>query len=203
MDRSVFNTDLHNEKILADYLDQYFYPIIGIPFTRVENMEDQFKGIDVRFNHRNREYLVDEKGYLSRPTIQNTFVLELSFVNKQNKRVEGWFYNPDKYSTHYLLCWADRDNIDIYKQPLIIDNLRRVEVMLVNRLVLHNYLIVQYGINRQFINEHLDDLLRELLKNGSINLHNSNSKYVFSTRLPEQPLNIVMTKDEVCYFGCN
>lgn len=166
------------------------------------SIEEQFKGIDIRFNNQGREYLVDEKGYLSRPTIQNTFVLELSFVNPRNERVEGWFYNPEKDSTHYLLCWADRDDINIYNpnQPLAVDNLHRVEIMLVNRLVLQDYLNRQYGINRQFINEHHGELLRNL-ENGLIRLPNSDSKYQLSLRLKEKPLCIVMTKNEYVASG--
>lgn len=195
--------DLHNEQVLASYLDQYFYPKLEVVnVTRVTSMEEQFKGVDIRFNNQGREYLVDEKGYLSRPTIQNTFVLELSFVNPRNERVEGWFYNPEKDSTHYLLCWADRDDVDIYnpKKPLAVDNLHRVEIMLVNRLVLQEYLNRQYGINRQFIEEHHGELLRNL-ENGPIRLPNSDSKYQLNLKLKEKPLFIVMTKKEYIASG--
>lgn len=195
--------DLHNEQVLASYLDRYFYPKLEVVnVTRVTSMEEQFKGIDIRFINQGREYLVDEKGYLSRPTIQNTFVLELSFVNPRNERVEGWFYNPEKDSTHYLLCWADRDDISIYnpKQPLAVNNLHRVETMLVNRLVLQDYLNRQYGINRQFIEEHHGELLRNL-ENGTIRLPNSDSKYQLILTLKENPLCIVMTKNEYVASG--
>lgn len=203
MKRASFNMDLHNEQVLASYLDQYFYPRLKVlNAKRVTNMVEQFKGIDIRFNNRGREYLVDEKGYLSRSTIQNTFVLELSFVNPRNERVEGWFYNPEKDSTHYLLCWADRDDIDIYnsKQPLAVDNLHRVEIMLVNRFVLQDYLNRQYGINRQFIEEHRSDLVKKL-KSGTIMLPGSTSKYQLSLKLKEKPVCIVMTKKEYVASG--
>ena len=203
MNKAIFNMDLHNEQVLASYLDQYFYPKLEfLNVTRVTNKEEQFRGIDIRLDNQDREYLVDEKGYLSRPTIQDTFVLELSFINPGNERVEGWFYSPKKDSTHYLLCWADRDNINIYnpKQPLVIDNLHRVEIMLVNRFVLQEYLNKQYGINRQFIEEHHNKLLRNL-ENRSIRLPNSASKYQLIRRLQEKSLCIVMTKKEYVASG--
>lgn len=197
MNKASFNMDLLNEQVLASYLDQYFYPKLEMSYgTRVTDSVEQYKGIDVRFNYGNREYLVDEKGYLSKPTIQDTFVLELSFLNRQNVRVEGWFYNPQKISTHYLLCWADRDNISIYdrSRPFVVENLHRVETMLVNRLVLQDYLNRQYGITRQFIEESHVELLRDL-ENGPIRLQHSDSRYHLSKKR-EQSVNIVMQKDE-------
>lgn len=197
----MFNTDLHNEQVLAAYLDDYFYPRVNIEnFVRVGDLNQQYEGIDVRFNANNQEYLVDEKGYLTRPTIQNTFVLELSFINPRNERVEGWFYNPDKHSTHYLLCWADRDDINIYQQRLGIENIHRVEVMLVDRVMLQNYLDEQYGINRMYIQQNQNQLLRNL-QNGPINLPHSDSRYMLSRQLREQPFNIVMTKEEYLVSG--
>ncbi len=64
-------------------------------------------------------------------------MLELIFINWTNQRVEGWFYNPEKETTQYLLCRIDKDaNINICRQQLTLNRLQRVEVMLVNRLAL-------------------------------------------------------------------
>lgn len=201
MNRAIFNADLHNEQVLGDYLDQYLYPNVALQnLLRETNMNQQYVGIDVHFNVNNQAYLVDEKGYLTRPTIQNTFVLELSFINPRRQRVEGWFYNPDKVTTHYLFCWADRVDIDIRHERLNINHLHRVEVMLINRRVLQVYLNGQYNINRQYIHEHLGEIL-EATANGPLPLGNMRSKYMLSSQLPEQPLNIVMTKRE--YIASN
>lgn len=196
VNRTIFNADLHNEQVLGAYLDEYFYPRTNIKqFLREHDMPHQRVGIDVRFNANNQEFLVDEKGYLSRETIQDTFVLELSFKDPRGNRVEGWFYSPDKQTTHYLLCWADRDNINIYRDRLKVDNLHRVELMLVDRAVLQNYLSEKYGINRQYIKENQKDLYDKLQK-SPINLPKSESRYMLSNQLREEPINIVMPKEE-------
>lgn len=195
--------DLHNEQVLGSYLDEYFYPRVNISnFSRVRDMNQQFAGIDVQFNINNRVFLVDEKGYLSKPTIQNTFVLELSFNNSRNERVEGWFYNLCKQSTHYLLCWADRDNINIYKERLEVRNFHRVEVMLVNRILLQNYMYLKYGISGSYINQNHYQLMQNLIFNQNpIYLPNSKSRYFLTTNRDEMPLNIVMPKNEYLASG--
>ncbi|QTB26292.1 hypothetical protein [Lysinibacillus sphaericus] len=103
----MFNRDIQNEQVLARYLDLYFYPRFNLHnFQRINDVNDaQFAGIDVQFVSNNQIYIVDEKGYLSRSTIQDTFVLELSSLNRNGQRVEGWFYKPEKQTTHYLMCW--------------------------------------------------------------------------------------------------
>lgn len=87
----MFNRDIQNEQVLARYLDLYFYPRFNLHnFQRINDVNDaQFAGIDVQFVSNNQIYIVDEKGYLSRSTIQDTFVLELSSLNRNGQRVEG------------------------------------------------------------------------------------------------------------------
>lgn len=202
MNRGMFNRDLQNEQVLAQYLDLYFYTRIVVEnTTRIADINaQQYAGIDITFDYNNKRYLVDEKGYLTKPTIQNTFVLELSFINPQGQRIEGWFYNPEKHTTHYLLCWADREPIKIYKEDLTIDHFKRVEVMLVNRFILQNYLNQRYGINREYIYTNHQFLLNQTAIDRLF-LPNSKSRYTLSKGLPEQPLNLVMTKQEYIASG--
>lgn len=80
--------------------------------------------------------------------------------------------------------------------------MHRVEILLVNRLALQDYLNRQYGINHQFIYENHDELLKNL-ETGPIILPNGNSKYQLSSQLREQPLNIVMTKNDYVASGAN
>ena len=117
-----FNRDLHAEVVLGKFLDAYFYPNIYVQkFTRIKDSDSQLSGIDVVLMSENERYIIDEKGYLSQPTIQNTFSLELSYLSRSGIRTEGWLFNPHKVTTHYLLCWADRDPVDL--NSLTIDNI--------------------------------------------------------------------------------
>ncbi|MER1987517.1 MAG: hypothetical protein ABS948_16685 [Solibacillus sp.] len=197
MNKNTFNRDLSNEEVLGEFLNRYFYPLLGINnFLRYGNKsKEQFEGVDVYFETENQRYLVDEKGYLTRPTIQNTFVLELSYLNASGERKEGWFYDTNKKTTHYLMCWADRDDINIYKDQLTIDHIHRVELMLVDRKKLQDYLQSKYSINRNYISNNHNAILMAT-ESKPVYLENSKSKYNYSKKLREQPLNIVMPKEE-------
>lgn len=199
MNQNNFNVDLQNEQVLAVYLDQFYYNQYEGDFERVQELNRQLAGIDMVYNHNDVEMLIDEKGYLSRPTIQNTFVLELSYLHNGN-RMEGWLFSQAKETTHYLLCWADRDNINIYQQPLNVNHIHQVEAMLVNRANLIAYLNNRYGINQEYIMNNHENLLMRT-QNGPLYLEDSTSKYVLSKQLREQPLNIVMTKNEYLESG--
>lgn len=199
MKTNFFNRDLHAESILGEFLDCYLYP--NIHAQSVERIDDkglQYEGVDIEVIINNQNYFIDEKGYLSRPTIQNTFVLELSYLNCKGERKEGWLFNPNKITTHYLLCWADRDDVDL--DDLTIDNLHLVEAILVNRAKLHTYLWNRYQLNRITANQKVNELLAIPISDP-IYLPNSFSKYKLSHNMFEQPLNIVMPKDEYLQSG--
>jgi hypothetical protein len=195
---SLFNNDLYAESVLGKFLDEYFYPNIKIKnFKRVEDKNLQFKGYDVVFECGNQEYIVDEKGYLSRPKIQNTFVLELSYLNRERRKKLGWLLDKNKLSTHYLLCWADRDDVKL--NDLKIDNIKLVEAWIINRGRLLNYIDTCYKINEDNISEKVREL-EEKAKGGPYQLSN-NSRIMQSNQLDEKPLNIVMTKEDYIKSG--
>ena len=58
------------------------------------------KGIDVIY----KDFLIDEKcalDYINKPL--STFAFELSSVNKNGERYDGWLVNKNLVTTHYLL----------------------------------------------------------------------------------------------------
>lgn len=199
--KSNFVRDLHAERILGTYLDQYFYPRLEVKnIKRESNLQEQFHGIDITFNDHNKTYLVDEKGLLSIPDIINTFAFELSYLNKSGRRNVGWFFDNEKKTTDYLLCWVKRDDISL--DSLSANNIHYVLAMLLNRAVLQEYLMNSYGITSQSALNKSDEIVQAGIGGRLHNIsENSNSRYHYSDHLPEQPVNLVITKRELLKSG--
>ena len=85
------------------------------------------KGIDVIY----KDFLIDEKcalDYINKPL--STFAFELSSVNKNGERYDGWLVNKNLVTTHYLLCYIDSCRVD--ENPLMED-IQVMEVILVEK----------------------------------------------------------------------
>lgn len=139
---------------------------------------------------------MDEKGYLSRPSNQKTFILEL-FYESPRKVNQGWFYDKNKTTTHYLLCWPERENINIYKERLELEHIHSVEFMLVNRYTLQLYLDKEHKINAISAEKKYNSL-----GSGETTIiKDSDIKYHYSNQLFEKPLNLVLTKQKYLASG--
>ena len=109
--------DLLGEKAVHEFLDRHFY-------NQVENLVvckdkvNQLKGIDTMFTLYGFDYKCDEKAALDFTNEQkgrklNTFCLELSFLNRNDKLMEGWFLNEDMENNSYLFVWVDKSDYDV------------------------------------------------------------------------------------------
>ena len=110
------------------YINDYFYPRVNFEhFLREGGMNQQYAGIDVQFNANNQEYLVDEKGFLTRATIQNTFVLITRMNIRQNRNqllhdLQNGPINLPNSESRYMLSSQLREkplNIDMTKEEYI------------------------------------------------------------------------------------
>lgn len=196
-----FARDLNAEQILGQYLDQYYYPRRPFnDFERVNDLNQQHRGIDIIANLNNTQLLIDEKGLMSVPNPIPTFALELNYLNPAGERTVGWLYDEQKMSTHYLFCWIKRNDIPI--EELTERDIHYTLAMLVSKRLLHNYLHETYDINANTLIEKVNEILRNNVGGRLENLSaNSNSRYHFSNQLPEQPINIVMTREELIQSG--
>jgi len=194
-----FNKDLKAEGELGKYLDKYFYKQYSMltNVKRITKQNQQYAGIDVAANYQNQEICIDEKGYLSISKPGKTFALELSYLNKYNERKIGWLFDNTKQTTHYLFCWNKRDeNVD--HKDVIEKDFHYITAMFIDRNKLLNYLDSNYNIN---IDTSISTVKNILSSGQAGSLHtigdNTKSKYFYSTQLLEQPINIVMDKNEL------
>lgn len=102
---SDFKKDLYKERILSSYLDDVYSEIRDNEsvYNRVDDKDNQNKGIDLEITHKQKKYLIDEKAqlsYLNRDLL--TFVFELSYLKGQELK-KGWFIDSSKITDKYFL----------------------------------------------------------------------------------------------------
>ncbi|QFG01296.1 hypothetical protein PB01_20935 (plasmid) [Psychrobacillus glaciei] len=200
-----FNRDLIAEQVLGQYLDKFYYPRQDFTeFERIIDQSQQYQGIDTTVvTSNNDKLLIDEKGLMSIPKPISTFALELSYLNPSGARNIGWLYNDYKRSTHYLFCWIKREEVPV--QNVQLKDIHYVTAMLVSRTRLQQHLLNTYGIDAASTQTKVNQILAASKPDDLDRLENlspsSDSRYHFSKDLPEQPINIVMTRDELIQSG--
>lgn len=197
--KSKFMEDLHGEGVLGEFLDKFLYGKLQIQeFTRnsrlkLDYMEYQFKGIDITFTFNGTDYIVDEKATLQYPDGIPTFAFELKY-KKNNQWREGWFYDESKATRYYLLTWPIRNPVEL--SDLQVNDIRKVEVMLISRKELQDYLFKNYQIDRNVIQGEVDNIIKAQKFRKLHTIHpTSNHYYYYTEYLAETPINLVIQKN--------
>ncbi|MCM3690766.1 hypothetical protein [Neobacillus niacini] len=196
--KSNFMDDLKGEHVLANFLDKYLYEKLEIQ-TFFRNTPDknnylsnQFKGIDVSFTSNRFDYIVDEKATLYYPNGLPTFAFELSY-KKDNMWHPGWFYDETKETGYYLLAWPQRQDVKL--SELKMEHIQKVEVMLLCRKDLQEYLDKNYGFNKTNIQIAVDEIIKAKKYGRLHTISDSSPHYYFYTaNLSETPINLVIHK---------
>lgn len=182
--------DEHCEKIMSDFLHEYFYKQLN-PKTieRIIDKYRQIQGIDVILQIGDKIYTIDEKASIRYINLK-TFALELSFIGKNGNVNTGWLLDENKINDYYLLVWINELKHDaIYN----INSIKNVDVALVEKEKILNYLST-IGWNKEKLK----------IKNNNIrnnpyeymgNIKKYNCKFSYSKQLIEKPINILLPKE--------
>ena len=193
---SIYNNDLKGTDVVSGFLEKYFYNNESYfsKYDLINEQSLQIKGVDCEgvFLKNSEIILIDEKCALSYNNIDDlkTYALEVSFLNKGGKLVDGWFLDNKNITSHYLFCWLDK--ADKKNKDLTLSDIYKVEVMLVSKKSILDYLKNELNLSR-------DILL--VLGNGIRNLNkrklviDSNVKFVYSRHLKEKPINLILNKE--------
>lgn len=103
MRQSHFENDLSKENLLGKYLDG-IYPTLfdGFKFTRISDIEQQHRGIDLIISKNDKEYYIDEKAQLDYLEIDlPTFAFEISYL-KNDIQKNGWVFDKTKITNYYF-----------------------------------------------------------------------------------------------------
>ena len=182
--------DEHCEKIMSDFLHEYFYKQLN-PKTieRIIDKNRQIQGIDVILQIGDKIYTIDEKASIRYINLK-TFALELSFIGKNGNVNTGWLLDENKINDYYLLVWINELKHDaIYN----INSIKNVDVALVEKEKILNYLST-IGWNKEKLkikNNNIRNNPYEYM--GDIKKYNC--KFSYSKQLIEKPINILLPKE--------
>ena len=104
--------DAKDEKIVGEFLDNYFYPTFTTSITRNTDKATQIKGLDITVkNEEGYSYTIDEKAstrWAGRHL--STFAHEISAVNISGVSYDGWLLDFDSCSDYLVEVWVDEVN---------------------------------------------------------------------------------------------
>lgn len=224
--KSNFDNDLTLEKELAKFLDKNFYPWLRnndspvIDYNRVYDKESQKKGIDITldlFNNKTgiiETCNIDEKStshYLNKGI--PTFAFELSYIDNNKKNKTGWLLDNNKETDFYALIWPNikeekyaeltkefGDKQQKWQGYIKSDDFFSMELWMINRLKLLNYLNENYNLSKEKLKK-INDNIRE---NRDVNPRFNNDKspnkrykFTYTRHLNEKPINLVIWKNTI------
>jgi len=198
---SNFQKDLKAEELMGKWLDKYFYSKLDC--TQVGNLrvnklsppsrinEAQKAGVDIILKDSLSEiYLVDEKAqflYLNNPL--PTFAFEIQY-EKNGKVKEGWLFDDNKKTTHYLLIYPkSKLKKTIYKVNHFED-FTNAELLLINRERLKSELKIK-GVDKRALNREVPKIK---VNNKKIKIGDGELYLMKSGQLTENPVNLVIKK---------
>lgn len=182
-----FNVDLAKEQKLSEYLDMV-YRELKIPFSRNNNLDLQFQGVDLIYTNGLQKSYIDEKAQLNYLNHSlPTFAFELSYLNKKKKKI-GWLIDSQKITTHYFLVTS------IYlKNNDISSGFKSCKIISVDRdKLLFELEKIGLSVNKLIV---YDNEFRNKEKCGKIEIKELNKRegvMYYSTQLEERPINLVL-----------
>ena len=101
--------DEKDEKIVAQYLDKYFYPNWTMTSTRCTDKEMQCEGLDITVvSSKGETITIDEKAatrWIGRSL--STFSHEISSIDTAGREYDGWLLDFTSKSEYLLEVWID------------------------------------------------------------------------------------------------
>lgn len=211
LNRANFRPDLNQSRIITNYTEENFYKHQNSQMLnsqertlvayQINNNIGNDNGRDVTLYFDNdEEWIIDEKCSLHydqavRPL--NSFTLEIFSRVTNNTRPLGWFLRNNLDTTHYLFMWVSSINHDqtyTIRQRDYTDytnNINSLEIKLVNKFVLIQYLVEHYQLTSERLIEDANTLL---LNNRRRKDYGDGLELIHSTEYPESPINLKVPK---------
>lgn len=184
--------DNKQERIVNKFLELFYYNKHYGSVEMVEDKERQTSGIDVIADGM----LIDNKAqsgvkYINNPT--DTYILELSFLNKYQEETVGWFLDTKSKTTHYLFVWIHDAIVGEDNRIIPYRGINKVEVMLVDKSKLREM------IGKVYSDYSLISIARKMrdLERPHQYTYMNGIKFSHTPTLDEKPCNLVLSKDKL------
>ena len=185
--KSNFKSDLKKEKQLSLLLDScYKSKLKHYSFERIADLNQQYKGVDVIFKHKQKGdvYYIDEKAQLDYINEDlPTFAFEVSY-QKNSMQKQGWLFDQSKKTDFYSLVTA------IYSdEPTAYTSCK---ITLVNRTKLLAFLK-----KRELDKDLIAAKPKQHGKHVIAALNNKDEGYLYFSKdnKAEQPVNLILRLD--------
>lgn len=182
--------DKRGENIVHNFLEREFYPRTT-NYRYACDKATQLQGIDTVFSYNGIEYRCDEKAsvdYVNKNL--QTFCLELSCLDRNNRLMDGWFVNENNTNNSYMFVWVDKA---VSNRINSIEDFTEVEYMLVLKQDIIDYLSSIGWAHESLQNKAERIRFCEDRNFGVISINGC--KFTFSERLPEKPINVLLSRD--------
>ncbi|MDC0852359.1 hypothetical protein OAQ40_04820 [Euryarchaeota archaeon] len=189
--RPNFSRDSKRERIVAEYLDKFFYSDTFYSFERIESRKEQLAGMDIIvISNNNDKMIIDEKAATSWAHREiHTFAFELSFL-LGDKEISGWFLNKNnRYkNTHWLCVWPRTNSKEIRE----LSDISSAEIVLINCKKIRRWMRSMASKDQKS----LESIEKRLRNEKNINqIDWSGLRVIISRNLPEQPINVLIPKE--------
>lgn len=197
--------DEANTMIVNRFLDSVVYTAENgfSDVERVDDKERQVQGIDVIFNLDGNKHLSDEKAATSWINKGlKTFSFELSFINRRNEIMDGWFLRDDLLNDSYVLVWIDEgemrpfgteENVEVLKG---VDAILKADIAVVTKSAIKDYL-ESLGWTEDKLKTKCDAIIENPDGENMGNVFRNGCKFSYSTQLVEKPVNVLLTREKL------
>ena len=197
--------DMIIEREIARFFDENLYSNKELfsEFARTDDYDSQIKGSDLILSSSDgklKRVVVDEKVGITRAnTGLETFILELSFINKLGKKTCGWFLDTTKITDYYLFGWINKADIPYDESTkkwdtnkINKDNIKELEWALVSRKK-----IIKFLEDRGWTLEKLGRQDEKIREQGDVKTKAfiDEVSFRYSGNYIERPVNILIKRE--------
>lgn len=196
--------DEKGEKVIADYLDRYFYPQWVTTITRNHDDDTQKAGKDLTVTDtKGINYVIDEKAaicYANKPL--KTFANEITSINTIGKEYRGWLLSHT-INDYYVYVWIPQCKTT--GEVKSVEDIIEVDVALVKKQDLYNWFNEKKITGSKLLK--VSDELRRVTKMGiddwwhyvsnctNQSVNTNGYKYHINNGTQENSVNILISKD--------
>ena len=118
--------------------------------------------------------------------------MELSFINRRNEVQNGWLIDDKKVNNSFLFVWIDKADKDIISS---VNDVREIEVALVDKNKILSFLETLGWTVEKMLDK--AQKMRENEAEYGGNVHKHGCKFTCSRFLVEQPVNVLISRENL------
>ena len=183
--------DSAQEQIVNYFAHKYFFSKIDKNSQMVDDVTLQLNGVDELCCGKNVDLKAQSsKRYINSPT--DTFILEISFIDRGGNPAIGWFLKDGLVTDEYAFIWIPKASVNEFGAIASSEDISEMEIMLVDKHKLHDYIL---SIESKDCLIESSDMMRSTATTWKeISNHTPGIHLSHNTILAEKPVVLVVKK---------